>query len=297
MLKSSSFLTEPDFEENPYQDPDEIRVGIYQNIKGMVAAFLKCLIAVKMGSTILVKVFVQLESFCRTIMHQLLLYLDLEIPGFRNSEAAGLIRLFFSNVFEKLKSHRTRYRSNKTLRESPYYVAPRTLYLGRRWDKKYIAATGEYMLYFKHCEFQYVSIIDTLNSLFLDDAFRQAYFHHNHVCVEGILEKFCCGNLFRDSAFFQENPNAIWIQLYYDGFTLSSASKSQPTVNLGAVYFTVQNLSKGLNSHVDNIHLVALFHEQDLKNYGQSYNKILYSIVQEIESLQIDGIDIGEFTT
>lgn len=280
--------------EGPDQDPDDVHRDIYRTIQESVAVFFRCLFGVKMAASIMVQIFIGLELLCRSIMNQLLRYLAIEVPGF-NNDTADLIILFFSNVFESFKVHQTAYKNKQAIRRSPLFVAPRTFLLGRRWEKTYDQRNGHYRLDFKECEFQYVPIVDTLKSLFMDPRFRNVYFNQYHNCEDGVYERFCCGNVFKDSLFFERYPDAILIQLYYDDFTLSCQSKSQPTVQLGGVYFTVQNLPKELNSHIDNIHLCALFHVQDLKNIGQSYNKILAEIVREIASLQTIGIDVGEY--
>lgn len=89
----------------------------------------------------------------------------------------------------------TTQKQQNSARVSVLYVAPRTLYLGRRRHKQYIAAIGEYIvgrLYFNLCEFQYVSMINTLKSWFIDDQFRYVYFQHNHVWNfwKNLLQKF-----------------------------------------------------------------------------------------------------------
>lgn len=175
-------------------------------------------------------------------------------------------------------------------------MAPISRVLGRRWDLTYNRTTGTYENIYKFCEFQYVPIVKTLEALFQNDDFKRVYFEPNHICEEGVYKGFCCGEIFRNNVFFNQNPNAIRIQLYYDDFSATWGSKSQATLQIGAVYFTIDNLPPHLNSHLENIHLVALFHVCDLLNFGVTFNNILAPIIEDLKYLHDDGIDIGNLT-
>lgn len=52
----------------------------------------------------------------------------------------------------------------------------------------------------------------------------------------------------------------------------------------------MRNFSPKYNSSLRNIHLVALFHAQDIKTYG--FSKILDPVVQDIKILERDGIRV-----
>ncbi len=62
---------------------------------------------------------------------------------------------------------------------------------------------------------------------------------------------------------------------------------------LGAIYFTLRNISPKYNSNLLNIHLVTLYHAQDIKTYG--FDKILEPLVQHISTLETKGIQIPLF--
>lgn len=169
--------------------------------------------------------------------------------------------------------------------------------MGDRWDFVYNPITRLYEHKIRVCEFRYVSVKETLETLFEVPEFREVYFRHNqdHHCQEGIYEKFCCGSIYRTSEFYRRNPDALRIQLYYDDFTLSSSSKSQATLKMGALYFTLENIPTYLNSRLENIHLVAIFHAEDIRNFGESFNRVLSPFIQDIIDIHDNGIDIGEY--
>lgn len=56
------------------------------------------------------------------------------------------------------------------------------------------------------------------------------------------------------------------------------------------MYFILRNLSPKVNSALTNIHLLALFHTQDVKRYG--FSAILEPIVRNIKILESSGIKL-----
>lgn len=57
---------------------------------------------------------------------------------------------------------------------------------------------------------------------------------------------------------------------------------------LGAIYFTLRNFPPIFNSSLDNIHLCALFHAQDIKRYG--FNSIIEPLVNDLKVLETEGV-------
>lgn len=268
--------------------PDDIffKLNIALNL------FFKILISNSLSRSLMALIVIELQVLLYALSDLLIAFLKQRIDNFEGTEIGEVIELFFENIINILRKYQTTYLSKQQIQRSGNYVAPAPKLLGRRWDHCYNRITGNYEKVFKICEFQYVSIVETLTNLFKNSSFKDAFFSNSHTCVDGTYEKFCCGEIFKNSEFFQENPNAIRIQIYYDDFTLSSNSKSQPTVKLGGVYFTIENLPRHLNSHIDNIHLIGLFHTQDLKNFGQNYNKILLPIIEDLIHLDNIGIKL-----
>ncbi|KAG7478554.1 hypothetical protein JOB18_002184 [Solea senegalensis] len=59
---------------------------------------------------------------------------------------------------------------------------------------------------------------------------------------------------------------------------------------LGCVYFILRNLPTKLNSVLMNIHLVSLFHSDDIKKYG--FSPILQPLVNDLKTLETQGIQV-----
>lgn len=61
---------------------------------------------------------------------------------------------------------------------------------------------------------------------------------------------------------------------------------------MGAIYLILRNIPPHLNSTLHHIHLLTLFYSIDLKTIG--FNKILQPIVDEIKSLETEGIRVND---
>ena len=79
-------------------------------------------------------------------------------------------------------------------------------------------------------------------------------------------EDFCDESYFKSHPLFSKTQTSLLIQLYYDDFETANPLGSKRGVHkVGALYFVLRNLPPKLNSVLMNIHLVALFHTEDVK--------------------------------
>lgn len=147
------------------------------------------------------------------------------------------------------------------------------------------------------CSFQYVSIIDTIRTLFLRDDFLRSYQNYvtdnKHKCTSGVYSEFCCGSAFRNNELFQNHPRSLQIQIATDDFELCNPLSSKATLyKQCAIYFSIRNMSK--LSNVMNIYLVALCNSNDIKTQQTDFNNLWEIIVKEIKYLEDVGIDVNE---
>lgn len=78
--------------------------------------------------------------------------------------------------------------------------------------------------------------------------------------------------------------------MYYDNFETANPLGSKRGVHkIGALYFVLRNLPPKFNSAVMNIHLVALFHTEDVKKYG--FGPILHPLINDIKTLESHSLD------
>ena len=78
--------------------------------------------------------------------------------------------------------------------------------------------------------------------------------------------------------------------MYDESETVNPLGSKRGVHKIGALYFVLRNLPPKLNSALMNIHLVALFHTEDVKKYG--FDPILQPLINDIKTLESHGIDL-----
>lgn len=169
-------------------------------------------------------------------------------------------------------------------------VEPVEHVLDVRHDVRRDKSTGVYSQVPVNDKFMYVPILGSLESMFtnqeLSNCFQQVK-HHK----DGIFKDINDGSYFRNHTLFAHQEHALQIQLYYDDFETANPLGSKKGIHkLGCVYFILRNLPTMLNSVLMNIHLVALFHSEDLKKYG--FGPILQPLVNDLKVLETQGIQV-----
>lgn len=80
-----------------------------------------------------------------------------------------------------------------------------------------------------------------------------------------------------------------------DDFEVCSPLKTKAGVHkVTGIYCHIRNLPAEYNSRLDNMHLVAICNVQDFKQADASFDDVLKLIVNDIQTLQTNGIDIGD---
>lgn len=183
------------------------------------------------------------------------------------------------------------------------YVAPKEIGIGSRWETIKIKHDGKLISVPQviQSKYQYVSIIETLKSLFSCEEFRNMYFEYNlkekHSCVEGEYKNFCCGSAYKNNRFFQENPHAIQIQISSDEAELCKPLQSKVGRHKAIfVYFTIRNVPTQFLSKLDNIYLICICNADDVKTRETDLNNIWQPITEEIQYLESVGIRIDDNT-
>lgn len=91
--------------------------------------------------------------------------------------------------------------------------------------------------------------------------------------------------------FSQKKKHGLQIQLYFDEFETANSLGSKTGIHkLCCIYFILRNLTPKYNSVLMNIHVVSLFHSEDLKIYG--FDDILKPLVYDLKILEAQGIEV-----
>lgn len=90
---------------------------------------------------------------------------------------------------------------------------------------------------------------------------------------------------------FTTKRHALHIQVYHDDSETANPLGSKRGIHkIGCLYFLVRNLLPKFNSVLINIHLVSLFHTQDLHKYG--FDVILELLINDMKKLEIQGLSL-----
>lgn len=137
--------------------------------------------------------------------------------------------------------------------------------------------------------FYYVPIGETLQACFTNRAWVKYLKSDPQISQDGVLRDFTDGEAFRNNSFFLENPNAIMLIMYQDGFELVNPLGPAKNLkhNVIGVYMAVGNLPSDIRFRKDSIQLVALC-KKDEFNHELVYGKI----VQDILKLQNSGLEL-----
>lgn len=161
--------------------------------------------------------------------------------------------------------------------------------LGQRYDTRRNTTTGTYDQVPVTDKFVYVPLLQTLSFMFRNEEIHKHFVQPSE--EREILREFCDGSYFKEHSLFSKENKSLQIQLFYDDFETSNPLGSKHGIHkVGSMYFVLRNMSPKVNSALMNIHLLALFHTQDIKRYG--FNAILEPIVRDIKILESSGIKL-----
>lgn len=221
--------------------------------------------------------------------------------GLNALQVLDLTTSIVSKKFEEVNSH---YKRSKLCESNLLYVAPKEIAVGSRFElekskKSHVAIPRRIQ-----STYQYVSIVETIQSLFKREDFKECYFKFNsniqseHKCVDGVFKHFCCGQKYKSTELFQTNTNSIQIQIATDDFEPCNPLQSKSgSHKICAVYFVVRNMPTKFLSKLNNIYLICLCNSNDLKSQQTDFNDIWSLIVKEMKYVENVGVDIGSNIT
>lgn len=185
----------------------------------------------------------------------------------------ALMRKLEANPFIRLQDEfKSYYKINQHAVMSETYIAPRQVKLPPTKEGRVAS-------------YQYISVIDTIKAVLSDPAFKPI-----KPAPEGLLRDVIDGSAFKENKFFQDNPSAVPVGIYSDAFQMSNplgaAKGNQKVVN---VYLALLNMDKSLRSRTDNLYLVMVVKEKDLKLNRSAVYKPLIDDLKKLE----EGVEIG----
>ena len=208
----------------------------------------------------------------------------LHASGVDESTIASLrtsLREQLSNYKEPLQFLSSTYKQDAYFDKHPLGVKPETADFGPRYET---SASSSRIVY---DSFQYISVEGTLRSLLQSEQFIKVLLDDH--CKPGFVCEFRDGQSFSTHPLFSDGSRlSIGLQLFYDDMGTTNPLRGNSVMcNVGAFYYTLQNLPPFYNSCHANVHLLALCYSADLKKYG--YDPLLSKFVDEINRLSSEG--------
>lgn len=112
-----------------------------------------------------------------------------------------------------------------------------------------------------------ISIKETLVNLFRNSNFSTQYFDFKEISPDNIFTDITDGNFFKNNLFYKQNPNALQFILYQNAYEIYNPLDSIKHKIVG-VHLTVANIPAWQRVKIDQINLIVLMYEKDLKRLG-----------------------------
>lgn len=217
--------------------------------------------------------------------------LDLQEP--MKSVVESKIDQCFENALDPFLPLNTESKRMKYFSEKWGKIDPVEYVLGTRFATRFIRTSGGYGQTIVKDKFMYIPILETVKSIYQHPAINDMM-ARDPKQMENLLYDIQDGEFFKEHDLFSKQVHTVQLQLFFDEMECANPIGSKRGIHkLGAIYFTLRNVSPKYNSSLLNIHLVSLFHAQDIKTYG--FDKILAPLVKDISTLETQGIQLPQF--
>lgn len=238
----------------------------------------------------------EIYSLCTDLMnnmHEFNRNLILE----NNLDALCALKSSTKFVTCKLDEFSTRHKRDKRLKSKELFVSPKELALSLRYNMSKYKFSEVAVPRLIQCKFHYISITQSIISLFQRDDFRKTYFEFNDMSNRESTENkyidFSSGTRFKNNELFANHPESLQIELATDDFDLCNAVGSKATIHkLFPVYFSIKNLPSKFTSKLNSISVASLCYSNDLNTMYTDFNDIWHVVVNDIAQIE-NGIDIG----
>ena len=139
--------------------------------------------------------------------------------------------------------------------------------------------------------FHYVPILETLKVMWKDGSVQTHIVQASSVAQT--YNDVHDGKVYKQNAFYKDNPNALQILLFQDSFeVVNPLGSARGKHKILAVYYTLGNIDARCRSVIDPMQLVLLCKEKSIKYFGQE--AVFSRLVQDIKFLEEKGICVNQ---
>lgn len=218
----------------------------------------------------------------------------IELDEINPSEA---VDYSFDVIVNDIKKLNTSHKRKNFIQAQKSFIKPIQIAIGTHWINKREKVSNMLVPVREQSVFNFIPPSQTIQNLFQRPNILQTYMKYNqetkHSCESNIYRDFCCGSIYRDLDFFRNNPNALQLQFFYDGFEISHPLKSKRGLySHVAVYMTIRNMPPQFSYNMENIFLVCLVNENDLKKKETNYFNLFEPVVEDLKLLEGTGVEL-----
>jgi len=273
---------------------------------GVSQAALKFLMALMASNSLSLSVIESIRNSAEELIRDILCFLENELVQIVEAVSPGLTcDPRFHKLLSDFSGWKTPFYGIETQQQLLRYLKKKGVYneaepkvIGTRWDCKRDRVTNKQLQVEVNDVFYYIPIERTVRLVLqqpeswnLISSPTQGSHHHHGIVNDWVdsdnghrLLTYC------NTKFPASLP--VFIQVYFDEVETVNALGSKTGVHkLGAFYFVINNFPSVVNSSLQNIHLLAIAHSQDLKKY--TADAVMQCVLEELTQLH----DVGFITS
>lgn len=203
----------------------------------------------------------------------------------------------FDVVLNDIKKLDSSHKRTNFIEAHKSFIKPSRVAIGTHWANERDKVSHIQIPVRKQSVFNFIPPSQTIQNIFQRPNVLQTYLKYNqetkHSCEPNVYQDFCCGNVHRDLDLFRNNPNALHLQFFFDGFEISHPLKSKKGLySQVALYMVIRNMPTQFSYNMDNIFLVCLVNENDLKKKETNYFNLFEPIVADLKLLRETGVKL-----
>jgi len=273
---------------------------------GVSQAALKFLMALMASNSLSLSVIESIRNSAEELIRDILCFLENELVQIVEAVSPGLTcDPRFHKLLSDFSGWKTPFYGIETQQQLLRYLKKKGVYneaepkvIGTRWDCKRDRVTNKQLQVEVNDVFYYIPIERTVRLVLqqpeswnlISSPTRGS--HHHHGIVNDWVDSDNGHRLltYCNTKFPASLP--VFIQVYFDEVETVNALGSKTGVHkLGAFYFVINNFPSVVNSSLQNIHLLAIAHSQDLKKY--TADAVMQCVLEELTQLH----DVGFITS
>lgn len=270
---------------------------------GVAQAALKFLMALMASNSLTLSVIEFIRNSAEELVKDILCFLQAEVIQTVETVCPHVMSVpGFQMLLKNFDGWKTPFSGIGTEQQLLRYLKNKGVYneaepkvLGKRWDLRRDKATNKQLQVEVDDVFYYVPIESTMRLILQQpqswNLINRTYEESQHGIVDDWINSDNGQRLLKYCKTTFPSSMPVFIQIYFDEVETVNPLGSKTGIHkLGAFYFVVKNFPPVVNSALQNIHLLALAHSEDLKKH--TADAVMQTVVDELTQLHDSGFTV-----